>query len=140
TRSKRDWSSDVCSSDLPRMSGAWSSLFTGTSSRCYRGVEPESVVGRLDSHARRAVTPCPGGAMVWRTWGQGPPLVLLHGARGSWTHWLRNIPALAERFSVIVPDMPGFGDSGAPPKPHTVEALAAAMVRGLGAVTSAAIR
>jgi len=78
--------------------------------------------------------------MVWRTWGQGPPLVLLHGARGSWTHWLRNIPALAERFSVIVPDMPGFGYSDAPPEPHTVEVLAAAVVRGLGAVTSAAIR
>jgi pimeloyl-ACP methyl ester carboxylesterase len=37
--------------------------------------------------------------------------VLLHGGFGSWTHWLRNIGPLAEHHSVLVPDMPGFGDS-----------------------------
>jgi pimeloyl-ACP methyl ester carboxylesterase len=96
-------------------------------------------VSALDAQARRDLTPCPGGAMVWRTWGHGPPLVLLHGASGSWTHWLRNIPALAGRFSVIVPDLPGFGDSDAPPEPHTVEVLADAVVRGLDAVAPSAI-
>jgi len=99
-------------------------------------VNPSDVVDALDSQARRVTTSARGGAMVWRTWGHGPPLVLLHGASGSWTHWIRNIPTLAERFSVIVPDMPGFGDSAAPPEPHTVEVLAEAMTKGLDSVVT----
>jgi pimeloyl-ACP methyl ester carboxylesterase len=47
-----------------------------------------------------------------RYWGTGAPLVLLHGGMGSWTHWGRNIGALASKFTVIAIDMPGYGDSG----------------------------
>jgi len=46
-----------------------------------------------------------------RSWGNGASLVLLHGGMGSWSHWCRNIAALAERFSVIAVDLPGYGDS-----------------------------
>jgi 2-hydroxy-6-oxonona-2,4-dienedioate hydrolase len=99
-------------------------------------VKRPEIVDELDSRARRVTTSVPGGAMVWRTWEQGPPLLLLHGASGSWTHWIRNIAPLAERFSVIVPDMPGFGDSAPPPEPHTVEVLAEAVTAGLDAVTT----
>ncbi len=69
--------------------------------------------------------------MVWRSWGAGPPLVLLHGASGSWTHWIRNVLPLAARFRVLAPDMPGFGDSDAPPEPHTADGLADLVVAGL---------
>jgi 2-hydroxy-6-oxonona-2,4-dienedioate hydrolase len=69
--------------------------------------------------------------MHWRSWGQGEPLLLLHGASGSWTHWIRNIPALAAHYRVLAPDLPGFGDSDAPPEPHTAEVLADALVAGL---------
>lgn len=48
---------------------------------------------------------------VWRSWGEGPALVLLHGGHGAWTHWVRNIEALAAHHRVWVPDMPGFGAS-----------------------------
>jgi pimeloyl-ACP methyl ester carboxylesterase len=37
--------------------------------------------------------------------------VLLHGGAGSWTHWIRNIPAFAARFQVHALDLPGCGDS-----------------------------
>ena len=47
------------------------------------------------------------GAVVWRVWGAGPALVLLHGGHGSWRHWFHNIPALAEHFTLYVPDMAG---------------------------------
>jgi pimeloyl-ACP methyl ester carboxylesterase len=95
------------------------------------GERPSAFVARLESAARGEATPFAAGAMTWRIWGDGPPLVLLHGASGSWTHWIRNIPALAGRFRVLVPDLPGFGDSDAPPEPHTVEILADAVTAGL---------
>ena len=46
-----------------------------------------------------------------RYWGKGAPLVLFHGGMGSWSHWYRNIEPLADRFSVIAVDLPGYGDS-----------------------------
>ena len=88
----------------------------------------------LEARAGRHHTAFTGGRMVWRRWGDAGPVVLLHGASGSWTHWLRNIPALAERFTVLVPDMPGFGDSDALPEPHTAERLADAVTAGLDAL------
>ena len=93
---------------------------------------PGAVIAALEADATRVTTRFEGGgAMVWRRWGAGPPLVLLHGASGSWTHWIRNIPALAARHTVLVPDMPGFGDSDALPGPHTAERLAGAVAAGL---------
>lgn len=56
-----------------------------------------------------------GGTMVWRGWGQGEPLVLLHGGHGSWNHWIRNIDALSLHRTVWAPDLPGFGDSDKAP-------------------------
>ncbi|MBT2299053.1 alpha/beta fold hydrolase [Variovorax paradoxus] len=55
--------------------------------------------------------------MRWRRFGDGPPLVLLHGCHGSWMHWLRNIEALAAAHTLWLPDMPGFNDSDTPPRP-----------------------
>ncbi len=79
-------------------------------------------------------TPCGAGSMLWRTWGDGLPLVLLHGGYGSWTHWLRNIPELSNTFQVIVPDMPGYGESAEQPEPQTLDALAAVLADGLSQV------
>jgi pimeloyl-ACP methyl ester carboxylesterase len=72
--------------------------------------------------------------MVWREWGDGPPLVLLHGAFGSWTHWIRNVPALAREHRVLAGDMPGYGDSDAPPEPHTADGLAGLVVEAIDGV------
>ena len=52
--------------------------------------------------------------MVWRVWGEGPALVLGHGGQGAWSHWVRNIDALAADYTVIAPDLPGHGDSALP--------------------------
>lgn len=51
------------------------------------------------------------GGIACHIEGSGPPLVLIHGGMGSWTHWVRNIPLLREHFTVYAPDMPGHGDS-----------------------------
>lgn len=96
--------------------------------------EAATAVAALDCQAERVRTPCPPGTMVWRVWGAGRPLVLLHGASGSWTHWIRNIPALAPRFQVLVPDLPGYGDSDLPREPHTADGLADIVSAGLDLV------
>ena len=88
------------------------------------------------AEAQRIETPCGDSAMVWRVWGNGPPLILLHGGYGSWTHWIRNVLVLARRFTVIAPDLPGLGESSTPPEPHTAEGLAAIIVEGLDIVLS----
>lgn len=72
--------------------------------------------------------------MVWRRWGSGPPLVLLHGGYGSWMHWIRNILPLSRAFTVIAPDLPGLGCSATPPEPHTAERLARILIEGLDIV------
>jgi pimeloyl-ACP methyl ester carboxylesterase len=69
----------------------------------------------LTRTARRHETQCGDGAMVWREWGQGPPVVMLHGGSGSWRHWIRNIPQLSQQYRVLVADLPGLGDSDMPP-------------------------
>lgn len=72
--------------------------------------------------------------MVWHAWGQPsqPAVVLLHGGSGSWTHWVRNIaPLQAAGWRVLVPDLPGFGDSDLPPGCTDVDALPVHLHAGL---------
>ena len=88
----------------------------------------------IGGEALRIETPCGDGAMVWRCWGEGPPLVLLHGGYGSWMHWVRNVIPLSRRFTVIACDMPGLGESATPPEPWTADGLAAIVVAGLDIV------
>jgi 2-hydroxy-6-oxonona-2,4-dienedioate hydrolase len=66
----------------------------------------------LNDPIAREPAKCRMGRLAARTAGSGTPLVLLHGGSGSWTHWIRNIEALAGSHRVIAPDLPGFGDSG----------------------------
>ncbi|MBM3490726.1 MAG: alpha/beta fold hydrolase [Alphaproteobacteria bacterium] len=85
----------------------------------------------LEAEARRHRTPCGAGDMAWREWGAGPAVVLLHGGYGSWTHWLRTIPALRRRHRVLAADLPGLGDSADAPEPVTPESLAAIVAQGI---------
>jgi pimeloyl-ACP methyl ester carboxylesterase len=72
-------------------------------------VHPEAAA--LADRAERLVTHAGGCRIVWRRFGAGRPLILLHGGHGSWLHWVRNIEALAAHRTVWAPDMPGFGES-----------------------------
>jgi haloacetate dehalogenase len=49
-----------------------------------------------------------------QTAGQGPPLLLLHGYPQSHVCWHRVAPDLASRFTVVLPDLRGYGDSEKP--------------------------
>jgi pimeloyl-ACP methyl ester carboxylesterase len=84
--------------------------------------DPQALIRALDEKAEHLQSACGAGRMAWRRWGRGPELLLLHGGSGSWLHWLPSIPALAEHFTVWVPDMPGFGESDMPPEPVSFDA------------------
>ncbi|MGE4242661.1 alpha/beta fold hydrolase [Ramlibacter sp.] len=76
-----------------------------------------------------------GAAIQWHAWGRGTPLVLLHGGSGSWTHWIRNVePLAAAGRRVIVPDLPGFGDSTAPAGAVDADDLTGVMAEGIAQV------
>lgn len=95
----------------------------------------------LEASATLFETPCGPGVMVWRAWGppDGCAVVLLHGGSGSWTHWVRNITALVRSGRrVIVPDLPGFGDSAAPPDGEDADVLPAWLELGLQSLIGAA--
>lgn len=83
----------------------------------------------------RFETPCGAGTMVWRRWGERRegllPLVLLHGGSGAWTHWIKNIPALADMTEVWACDLPGLGDSAMPNAPHTPATAGQVVADGL---------
>ena len=71
--------------------------------------------------------------------GEGPVVLLLHGLGSSLITWYCNIDALADAgFTVIAPDLPGYGDSALAPDPQTAESLAAVVSRGLGRTSNAA--
>ena len=67
--------------------------------------------------------------------GAGYPLVFLHGWPQSCYEWRKIIPTLAERFTVIAPDLRGLGDSDRPMTGYDKRTLASdvyALVRSLG--------
>jgi pimeloyl-ACP methyl ester carboxylesterase len=55
-----------------------------------------------------------GAKLHYMTAGHGTPLILLHGYAETSLMWKPIIPVLAERFTVIAPDLPGIGDSDIP--------------------------
>ena len=91
-------------------------------------------IARLDAAAEhRSVPFSDGRAMHWRIFGQGNPLVLLHGGHGSWLHWIRNIDALSRDHMLFVPDLPGFGDSDDPPAEASMQIARAMTDMAMGA-------
>lgn len=75
---------------------------------------------------------------VW-TAGDGPPLLLLHGYPQTHLMWHPIAPALAERYTVVCPDLRGYGDSGRPASderhaPYSKRAMAADQIAVMGAL------
>src|SRR3546814_611933 len=64
---------------------------------------------------QRKRLPGAGAEINLRVGGDGPPLLLLHGYPQTHAIWHRVAPRLAEHFTVVVPDLRGYGDSAKPP-------------------------
>jgi pimeloyl-ACP methyl ester carboxylesterase len=89
-----------------------------------------AALAQMDAQATRKYTPSGKGEMVWRCWGEGPPVLLLHGGGGAWSHWIRNIGPLAGRHAVWAPDLPGLGESALPAE-LSIEGIAQTLEQGL---------
>ena len=101
---------------------------------------PADFIAALDRACARRTTPNGAGEVVWRIWGAGAPLVLLHGGTGSWMHWMRNIEELARDFTLLVPDLPGSGESSSPQPPISADGIAATLSHGLTTLIGARTR
>jgi pimeloyl-ACP methyl ester carboxylesterase len=66
-----------------------------------------------------------GHQVVYRIAGSGPPVVLVHGMVNSSRHWQAVAHRLADRYTVIAPDLVGHGDSATPRGDYSLGAHAA---------------
>jgi len=66
--------------------------------------------------------------------GSGPPLLLLHGWPEFWLTWEPVMTRLADRYTLLAPDLRGFGDSDKPDGPFGPDQHAADMVALLDAL------
>jgi pimeloyl-ACP methyl ester carboxylesterase len=62
--------------------------------------------------------------ITYRSAGSGPVLLLIHGMAGSATTWRQVMPGLAERFTVVAPDLLGHGRSDKPEGDYSLGAFA----------------
>ena len=92
---------------------------------------PLAAVRRLDAAATRSESPCGDGSMVWRSWGDGPALVLLHRGARSWQHWVHTVPAFSSTYRVLAPDLPGLGESADPPSPPDMVTISEIVAKGI---------
>jgi pimeloyl-ACP methyl ester carboxylesterase len=92
-------------------------------------VAPESIspfeARQIDLH---------GHEVVYRMAGSGPPVVLIHGMVNSSRHWESVALRLADRYTVIAPDLIGHGDSATPRGDYSLGAHAASIRDLLAAI------
>lgn len=89
---------------------------------------------RVERHTHNGVT------IHARVGGGGPPLLMLHGYPQTHAIWHKVAPALAAGFTLVLPDLRGYGDSDKPETtadhaPYSKRAMAAdmlALMRALG--------
>ncbi|QFT59801.1 Haloacetate dehalogenase H-1 [Sulfitobacter sp. THAF37] len=92
-----------------------------------------SIIKGFDAHVAQAN----GQRVAYARGGDGPPVLLLHGFPQTHAMWHAVGPALAEHFTVIAPDLRGYGDSAKPEgtAPYSFREMAAdplALMRDLG--------
>ena len=73
-----------------------------------------------------------GHRMTYRTAGSGPVLLLVHGIAGSSATWDDVLPWLAERYTVVAPDLLGHGTSAKPRGDYSLGAYASVLRDLLG--------
>ena len=106
---------------------SWISVFTSLATPACAKASGNDIVSRNAE--------IDGVRLHYLTAGRGPAVILLHGYAQTSRMWRPIIPRLAERFTVIAPDLPGIGDSAIPPSGLDMKTSAArihALARSLG--------
>src|SRR3954462_11989563 len=68
-----------------------------------------------------------GHTLAFRMAGEGPALLLIHGMAGTNAVWEDVFPELTTDHTVIAPDLPGHGASGAPAGDYSLGAMSATL-------------
>ena len=88
-----------------------------------------------DKNIASRIAEVDGVRLHYLTAGKGPTVILLHGYAETSRMWRSLIPLLAEKFTVIAPDLPGIGDSAIPANGIDMKSSASrihALARSLG--------
>ncbi|MFQ3623486.1 MAG: alpha/beta fold hydrolase, partial [Acetobacteraceae bacterium] len=70
----------------------------------------------FEGFALRRIEIAPGITLRVRSGGSGPHVLMLHGNPQTHMMWHAVAPRLAERFTVVCPDLRGYGFSSKPPQ------------------------
>jgi haloacetate dehalogenase len=76
--------------------------------------EPEGITTMFEGFARKRIRTS-GTEIEFIQGGSGPPLLLLHGYPQTHVIWHKVAPLLARHFTLVIPDLRGYGASGKPP-------------------------
>ena len=68
-------------------------------------------------------------SLSFKQYGQGKPIIFLHGFPLNQTVWDDFVPLLSDTHKVITVDLPGFGKSPLPELPFTIEQIADSVLR-----------
>ena len=101
----------------------------------YARVKEKTEVGKVNAAVEAQNVEIDGLSIRYLAAGEGPPLVLLHGAGDNSLDWRWVLPALAHKHRVYAPDLPGSPDSARPTadySPAFFERFVAAFVDALG--------
>ena len=85
----------------------------------------------IEKHSIKSIIKSKDSSVCWRSWGEGKPIIFLHGGYGSWAHWIKQAIPFSKGNRVLIPDMPGFGESDDLNLPHTPEKIASNIVDSL---------
>jgi len=100
-----------------------------------------AVAARADAPIASLTKDVGGVKLHYLSAGHGPTVILLHGYAETSRMWRPLIPKLADRFTVIAPDLPGIGDSDIPAQGLDMKSAATtihALAKALG-VTKARV-
>jgi pimeloyl-ACP methyl ester carboxylesterase len=106
------------------------------------GAPASAVAGQGDGGISSKTVEVNGVKLHYMIAGEGPPLILLHGYAETSLMWKPILPLLAERFTVIAPDLPGIGDSDVPAKGLDMKSAAISiheLARALGVKKAAVV-
>ena len=97
---------------------------------------PAEHVAQILSTAQIRHTTYEGGQLYWQHWSaigasDAPPLILFHGGFGSWNHWIANVEDLRKKRDVWTFDLPGLGQSGDMPEPHSIAHFSEIVLSGI---------